>query len=65
MILRIENTDGNSTKDLRQHFNYLTKTYGCVKKMGQRRFQALRTACNPSLEELQVLCEILVKASKR
>ncbi len=65
MILCIENTDGNNTRNLRDHFNHLVKLYGRVKKLGQRRFQALRTAFNPNLEELQTLCEILVNASKR
>ena len=65
MILYLENTDGNNTKDIRTHFKHITKTYGKVKKLGMRHFQALRTAHNPSLDELQVLCDILVKASKR
>ncbi len=65
MIIRIENTYGNNTREIRTHLNHLAKLYGKVKKLGQRRFQALKVACNPTLEELQTLCEILVEASKK
>ncbi len=61
----MENTFANDVRNLRAHFNQMAKKHGYVKKIGQRRFEALRTAWNPTVEELQLLTEILVSASKR
>jgi len=65
MIIYVENTYANNTKNLRKHLKSICANFGPVKKLGQRRFQALRAAWNPTLEELKLLCEILVSASKR
>jgi hypothetical protein len=63
--MRIENTYGNETHNLRIHFNLLLKSYDFVKKMDQRRFEVLRSAFHPTLEELRNLSNLLVNASKR
>ena len=65
MIIRIENTFGNDVRSLRVHFNQMTDKFGPVKKIGQRRFETLRTDWNPNIDELQLLTEILVSSSKR
>lgn len=63
--IRIENTFGNGTPDICDHFKQLTTQFGKVKKLGLRRFQILRNALNPTVEQISQISNELVKASQR
>lgn len=60
ITMNIESTFGNSSHNLRTHFNQLSEKNGSTQKLGQRRFETLKSALNPSIEELQQLVNILV-----
>lgn len=59
--MKIENTYGNNTSNLRSHFNQLDP----VHNLGQRRFELLRYALNPTIEELDQIVDILATNSKK
>lgn len=61
----MENTYGNETGHIRNHFQKIQSSFQKVKKLGMDRFQALRRAFNPSIKEITELVNILVKASQR
>ena len=50
MIILMENTYGNDTTNIRDHHKKITKEYGKIKKLGQRRFEELRAAFEPTSE---------------
>ena len=52
MIILIENTYGNDTTNIRDHHKKITKEYGKIKKLGQRRFEELRAAFEPASEKI-------------
>jgi hypothetical protein len=54
----IENSWGNSNKNIRNHFNFIKREYK-LNIMGQRRWLALRNALNPSVEQLIAICGLL------
>lgn len=63
MIILMENTYGNDTTNIRDHHKKITKEYGKIKKLGQRRFEELRAAFEPTSEEILELTNILIKNS--
>jgi hypothetical protein len=63
--MQIENTFGNSTTDMRTHFKKLCSDFGTINNLGQRRFETLKTAFDPTIAELQMLINLLVTSSKR
>ena len=64
MWIRIENTYGNDTRNMREHLKKNKKEFGPISKLGSRRFETLYTAFEPSLDELKQLTDILVTNSK-
>jgi len=56
--IRLETTFGNLTRNLRTHFKQLKEMFGPVKKLGMRRFEQLRSAFNPTIEELKEISSI-------
>jgi hypothetical protein len=65
MVIRVENTWGNDTRDIRCHLQSNVKEFGAVKKLGQRRFLQLHAACNPAIDEIRALTDILVANSRK
>ncbi len=65
IILHMENTFGNDTKDIRSHFKTIVERFGKVKKLGQRRFEELRRAFNPTIAEIIQLTDILMNNSAK
>ena len=61
----IENTYGNEVRNIRDHFQKVFTIYGSVKALGERRFQMLFHAFDPSLEQLKQLTSMLSDAAKR
>lgn len=59
MQLLFENSYGNEFTHIRDHYHYIKATYGKPKKLGMRRWEILKRAMNPSVEELKLLCDIL------
>ena len=60
--IEIENTYGNSVKNLRMHFNRLNQK---IKKMGQKRFELLRSSVEMTTEEVEQLTNILKDAAQK
>ena len=65
MIMRLENTWGNDCHNIRKHLNLNVNRFGPVKKLGQRRFLQLYHACQPTIQEIRKLNDILVFNSRR
>jgi len=65
IIIRIENTYGNDTRNFRTHIAKLIKEYGPIPKLGTRRIESLRYAFDPSISELKQLVTILTSSSSR
>jgi hypothetical protein len=61
----MENTFGNDTSDIRSHYKKMNTLFGKIPNLGMRRFEQLRSALNPTIEELEELIDILVTISKR
>lgn len=59
--MRIENTFGNDSLSLRNHFNMIVSRFGRVSKLGMDRFTNIRRATNPTIDELETLCLLLHK----
>lgn len=60
--IEIENTYGNSVKNLREHFNCI---HSKIKKMGQKRFEILRSSMEMTAEEVEQLTDILKAAAQK
>jgi hypothetical protein len=54
IILYIENTDGNNTRNIRLHFNQIVGIYNNIPKLDMRKFQTFRITFNSFLKKLQV-----------
>ena len=65
MCIKIENTFENDTHHIRNHLRQLRDCFGNVKNMGFRRFQVLRNAFNPSIEQILLMLDELTKASQK
>lgn len=50
---------------MRDHFQFVVKEYGSIPNIGERRFEKLRSAFDPTIEELNQLADILAQASQR
>jgi hypothetical protein len=65
--MMIENTFGNDSSNLRKHFQKLKEEFNKKSlswgKIGWNRFQDLRSAMNPTINEIRALTDILVKNS--
>lgn len=61
----MENTYANDLKKLKKHLNSVYERFGKVFGLGQRNFMNLRSAVNPSIEEVKKLVQILVDNSRR
>jgi len=57
ILMRVENTYGNDTHDLRVHFKRIKTRFGGIKKLGIDRFQLLRKCFDPTIEELSFLSQ--------
>jgi hypothetical protein len=56
LVIQIENSYGNDTRNLRERIKL---RFGEIRGMGLDRFETLWRAFNPSIEEIQQICEIL------
>jgi len=63
--MAMENTWGNATRLMRDHFAVVKKEYGAVPGLGGDRFRFISAACNPTPDELQRISELLENAAKR
>jgi hypothetical protein len=58
----IENTWGNDKRNLKKHFRDISEKYGSVKGMCLDRYLSLRSAFNPSIQEILDICDLLRQA---
>jgi hypothetical protein len=65
IMILLENTYGNNNRSLRKHLKSVFDQFGKIKKLGQDRFQLLRLALVPTIDELNSLCDILITNSQR
>ena len=61
----MENTYGNSFKDLREHYFFLQKDYGPFKNLGSKRFEDLKSAFHPSIKDISEMVDILSEYSQK
>jgi hypothetical protein len=59
LVIQIENSYGNDTRNLREHYKNIKLQFGEIRGMGLDRFETLWRTFNPSIEEIQQICDIL------
>jgi hypothetical protein len=59
LAIQIENSYGNDTRNLREHYKNIKLQFGEIRGMGLDRFETLWRALNPSIEEIRQICDIL------
>jgi hypothetical protein len=57
--MMIENTWENDKRSLKKHFRDISEKYGSVKGMCLDRYLSLRSAFNPSIQEILDICGLL------
>jgi hypothetical protein len=60
IVINIENTMANDTRNLREHLNLIAERFGTIPNLGQRRFEELRLAFHPTIDEILELNDILI-----
>lgn len=63
--MQLENTYGNNTHDLRNHYKLIKKEFGNIPKLGLKRFQLLRCCFNPTISQLIILSEMIGESSQK
>jgi hypothetical protein len=64
LVIQIENSFGNDTRNLREHYKSIKLQFGEIRGMGLDRFETLWRALNPSIEEIRQICDILHETFK-
>jgi hypothetical protein len=62
ITMMIENTWGNNKRNLKKHFRDISEKYGSVTEMCLDRYLSLRSAFNPSIQEILDICGLLRQA---
>ena len=58
----IENSYGNGSSSLRNHFKEIKEKYGRIKGMGVDRFESIYVALEPSLLQINEITDIFHKS---
>jgi hypothetical protein len=64
LIILLESSYGNSNRHLRQHIAEILDVAGHPPGLGINRFELLRTSLHPTIDEIKLLTNILVKNSQ-
>jgi hypothetical protein len=58
-VIEVENTMANDNRNMRKHFQKVKGMYGGVFGLGSDRFATLLANLQPSIEDLQRICQLL------
>jgi hypothetical protein len=59
VTILLENTYGNDKRDLRKHLKDIYQKFGSIRGLDMDRYTTLRSAFNPSIDEILEICSLL------